>query len=91
MPDEQQPSVLRDAVIREAVGLTVLAAVLWYMGPGRLIINGLVHKAKTSMGARATHIDTQVAQFRGEVSRWDHEQASQKARRAGGDGPCGCG
>ena len=88
--NDEQPSVLRDAVIREAVGLAVLAAVLWYLGPGRLIVGGLVHRAKTTMGARSTAIDTQVAQFRSEVSRWDHEQAAQASRKPGGDGPCGC-
>lgn len=90
--NEQQAdtSVLRDAIIREGVGLAVLAAVLWYMGPGKLIIGGLVHRAKTSMGAQNRAIDVQVGQFRAEVSRWDHEQAARKANPPAAGG-CGCG
>lgn len=88
MNDDRQDSVLRDALIREGVGLVVLAVVLWYMGPGKLVISGLVHRAKTTMGAQNRAIDNQVAQFRGEVSRWDHEQAAHKANPSAGG--CGC-
>jgi hypothetical protein len=83
--------VARRALITEGIALAAMAAVLWYMGPGKLIAAGLLHRARTAMGARATLIDVQVDQFRAEVSRWDHEQAAKQDRRAGRGGPCGCG
>jgi hypothetical protein len=86
--DDRQ--VLRETLIREAAGLAVMAVVLWYFGPGKLIMSGWRHRAKTWAASRGGPIDVQVAQFRAEVSRWDHEQAAQQDRRAGGAGPCGC-
>lgn len=74
---EDDGAVLRDAVIREGVALAVLAVVLWYMGPGRVWLGGVRHRAVQVMGgARRSRIDAEVARFAAEVSRWDHEQAT---------------
>ena len=83
-------AVLRETLIREAVGLAVMLGVLWYFGPGRIIVSGWRHRAQTWFDARGNAVDAQVAQFRSEVSRWDHEQAAQQNRGTGGAGPCGC-
>lgn len=88
---EDDTSVVRDALIRETVGLATIALVLWFMGPGKIWAAGLVHRAKTMMRAPGDRIDTEVAQFRTQVSRWDHEQAAQAHRRPAKDGGCGCG
>jgi hypothetical protein len=90
MNDEDR-AVVREMIIKESIALLIMGAVLWYMGPGKLLTAGLLHRAKTAMGARGSAIDVQVDQFRAEVSRWDHEQAAQKDRRPGRGGPCGCG
>lgn len=90
MSDEDL-AVLKRALITEGIGLTVMGIMLWYLGPGRLWLSGLAHRARTMRGNRASHIDTQVRQFAGEVSRWDHEQAARAHQKPGGGGPCGCG
>lgn len=84
-------AVVRRALVTEGIGLAVMGLVLWYMGPGKIWVDGLLQQARTRMGARATGIDVQVEQFRAEVSRWDHEQAASADRRPGRGGPCGCG
>lgn len=84
-------SVLRQTLIREGVALAIMAGLLWYMGPGKILIGGMVHRARTMMGARETEIDVQTARFRSEVSRWEHEQAAQADNRPGRGGGCGCG
>lgn len=84
-------AVVRRALLAEGIALAAMGVVMWYMGPGRIWVSGLAHRAKAMMGARADAIDVQVSQFRAEVSRWDHEQAAQQDRRPGRGGPCGCG
>jgi hypothetical protein len=79
MNDEDR-AVLRDAVIREGIALAVMAVVLWYMGPGKLVVSGLVHRARTMTGSRSAWIDSQIAVFRTDISRWEHEQAAQPDR-----------
>jgi hypothetical protein len=88
---EDDAAVLRQTLIKETVGLAAIAMILWYFGPGKLWMSGIVHRAKTMMGAQDDVIDTKVVQFRAEVSRWDHEQAAQKDRRSAPGGGCGCG
>lgn len=88
---EDDAAVLRQTLIKETVGLAVVAVMLWYFGPGKLWLDGLAHRARTMMGARGSVIDTEVAQFRTTVSRWEHEQAAQKDHRAAPGGGCGCG
>lgn len=84
-------AVVRRALVTEVIGLAAMGAVLWYMGPGKIWIDGLIHRAHVLMHARGDAIDVQVDQFRAEVSRWDHEQAAQQDRRPGRGGSCGCG
>lgn len=86
MTDEDL-AVLRRALITEGIGLAAMAVVLWYLGPGKLWLSGLAHRARGIRGTRASHIDTEVRQFAGEVSRWDHEQAAQPHQKPGGGGP----
>lgn len=88
---DDDAAVLRQTLIKESVGLAAIALILWYAGPGQLLIKSWAHRVKTVMGARADHIDNQVVQFRAEVSRWDHEQAAQQDRKPGRRGGCGCG
>jgi len=84
-------AIVRRALITEVIALAAMGAVLWYMGPGRIWVAGVAHRARSMMGARASAIDVQVDQFRAEVSRWDHEQAARTDRQSGRGGPCGCG
>lgn len=83
-------AVVRRALVTEGIGLAAMAAVLWYMGPGKIWVSGLLHRYRTMAGARGSAIDAQVEQFRAEVSRWDHEQAARPDRNPGRGGPCGC-
>lgn len=83
-------SEVRDAVIREAVGLAALIIVVWYFGPGRLWLEGIRHRAVSLWKNRDNAVDMEVREFRGQVSRWEHEQAAQTNRRPAGDDPCGC-
>lgn len=73
----EDAAIIKETLIREMPGLAVMAVILWYMGPGKDLLSGLRHQVRTRMGARGSAIDTQVAQFRNQVSRWDHEQAAQ--------------
>lgn len=86
---EEERAILRETLIRETAGLLVMAAVLWYLGPGKLWLSGMRHRTVTWWQARGGPVDVEVAQFRSEVSRWEHEQAAKADRRAGGCGPCG--
>lgn len=79
MSDEDR-AVLRDAVIREGIALAVMAVVLWYMGPGKLVVSGIVHRARTLTGSRTAWIDSEIARFNASVSRWEHEQAAHPDR-----------
>jgi hypothetical protein len=88
---DEERALVRELVIREAFALGIMAAVLWYMGPGKIIIGGWLHRAHVLMHVNEGRIDHEVARFRAEVSRWDHEQqAAQPDNRPGGSGPCGC-
>lgn len=84
-------AVVRRALVTEVIGLAGMCLVLWYLGPGKLWLSGLAHRARSLRGSRDTVIDTQVRQFAGEVSRWDHEQAARANQKPGRGGPCGCG
>jgi hypothetical protein len=88
---QEDAAVLRQTLIRECTGLTVMMVLLWYLGPGKDLVHGLVHRARTAMGARASAEDAEVARFNTDVSRWDHEQAAHENHKAGGGKPCGCG
>lgn len=88
---EDDAAVLREALIRETAGLLVIAGMLWYLGPGKDFLSGLMHRMRIMMGVRSDRIDTEVAQFRAQMSRWDHEQAAQKDRKPASGGGCGCG
>jgi hypothetical protein len=88
---DDEKALAREMIIREGAGLLIMAAVLWYMGPGKITLSGWAHRARTMAAARTTQIDVQAEQFRGEISRWEHEQAAQADHRPGRRGPCGCG
>ncbi len=87
--DDETRAVLRDTVIREAAGIAALLLLVWMFGPGRMQMQRAAHRARTVF-SRTDPYETDIMQFRAEVSRWDHEQAAQQNRRAGGSGPCGC-
>lgn len=76
MSDDGAAWSARDAVIREGVSLLALAAVLWYFGPGRMTIAGWRSRVVNLYQSPRDRIDAEVARFRAEVSRWEHEQAA---------------
>jgi hypothetical protein len=82
-------AVMRAALIKEGAGLAAVILIVWYMGPGRILIGGLRRRAEIWREGRAPD-ESVIRQFRAEVSNWDHEQAAKKDRRAGGQRPCGC-
>lgn len=84
-------AAVKDALIREGVALAVMVVVVWYFGPGRMWLQALRHRAVTLWKTRDNAVDMQVREFRGEVSRWEHEQAAHPDSPAAGGGPCGCG
>jgi hypothetical protein len=88
---EEDQAVLRQTLIREVVGLTVMVALLWYLGPGKLWMDGIAHRVHARMHPPPSPIDVEVEQFSRTVTRWDYEQAALKNRQAGRGGPCGCG
>ena len=77
---EDDLAVMRRALISEGIALAAMALVLWYMGPGRILVSGLAHRARMIMAGHGTEIDAKVEQFRAEVSRWEHEQAAHPDR-----------
>jgi hypothetical protein len=88
--NEDDGRALREALIREAVSLGVLAAVLWLAGPGRVLIPAWLGRLRELVRPRDPH-ESQVRQFAREVSEWDHEQAVPKDRPAAPGNDCGCG
>lgn len=80
---------IKRVMISEGVSMLVMLGMLWYLGPGRVLIAGVVHQARTRYKRRRNRIDSEVARFAAEVSRWDHEQAAQTDHTAG-NGGCGC-
>lgn len=88
--DDDTRAAVKDALVREVIGLGALFAILWVLGPGRTLVPALVARAKSAMGVGADPFEGQARQFASEVSRWDHEQASTADRKAA-PGGCGCG
>jgi hypothetical protein len=87
--NDDDRTALREALIREAVSLGVLAAVLWLAGPGRVIIPAWLGRLRELVRPRDPH-ESQVRQFAREVSEWDHEQAAPKDHPPAASGGCGC-
>ena len=87
---EEEQAVLRQTLIKESIGLLAVLAVVWYMGPGRMLIGGLRRRVEIWQEARNPD-ENVIRQFRTEVSNWDHEQAAPKNHQPGRGGPCGCG
>lgn len=87
--DDETRAAVKDALVREVVAIGALMAILWVMGPGRVLIPAWAARARVLMGRTDPHEGT-VRQFASEVSRWDHEQASQQDRKPAAGG-CGCG
>lgn len=83
-------AAVKDALVREVIGLAALLAILWALGPGRTLVPAWIARARTMMGGTDPH-EGQVRQFASEVSRWEHEQATKQDRRPAAGGPCGCG
>jgi hypothetical protein len=54
-----------------------MAAVLWYIGPGRIWAKAAVEHVRARFRARPQAVDVEVAAFRRDLSRWEHEQAAQ--------------
>jgi hypothetical protein len=88
---EEEKLILKQTLIKESVGLLVLLGFVWYMGPGRILIGGLRRRVEIWQEAGSSAIDVEVQQFGNQVSRWDHEQAANAARKPGGQRGCGCG
>ena len=78
--NEEERQLVREVAIREGAALALMAAVLWYVGPGKLWLSGVRHRIGMAASGRSTAIDVKVEQFRAEVSRWEHEQAAQPDR-----------
>jgi hypothetical protein len=87
---EEEQAVLRQTLIKESIGLLAVLAVVWYMGPGRMLIGGLRRRVEIWQEARNPD-ENVIRQFRTEVSNWDHEQAAKKDHRAKPERGCGCG
>ena len=75
---------IKRVMISEGVSMLVMLGMLWYLGPGRVLLAGVAHQVRTRYTRRRNRIDAEVAKFAGDVSRWDHEQAAQKDHPAGG-------
>lgn len=88
---EEDQAAIKGALIREGVGLLVMAGVLWYLGPGRIWVGGVRHRFKTWRLRHSGPIDAAAAEFARDISRWEHEQAAGPDHRPGGSRPCGCG
>jgi hypothetical protein len=76
MADQQQRP--RDAMIRtaasELVSLAMLGAVVWYLGPGRLWVQCQRARVAARWNARGRAIDLEVADFRRDLYRAEHER-----------------
>lgn len=80
---------VRRVLISEGASIAVGLLFVWYMGPGRVWLQGIAHQARARIRRRHDHIDSEAARFAGEISRWEHEQAA-KSRHPTGRGGCGC-
>lgn len=58
----------------ELVSLAMVGTVLWYFGPGRRWIAGQRARMAARMGARQRAIDLEVADFRRDLYRAEHER-----------------
>ena len=88
--DEETRAAVKDALVREAIALGALLGVLGIMGPGRVLVPAWIARARARFAGSDVH-EGQVRAFAREVSRWDHEQASEQDRPSAAGGPCGCG
>lgn len=88
--DEETRAAVKDALVREVIGLGALFAILWILGPGRTLVPAWIARARAKMAGSDAH-EGQVRAFAREVSRWDHEQASAADSKPASGGPCGCG
>lgn len=80
---------LARVLISEGASLLVAVGMLWYLGPGRLLINGVVHQLRARLRQRGNYIDREAARFSAEISRYDHEQAARSDHPSAGGG-CNC-
>lgn len=90
MDEQQQPGILTDALVREAISIVGTVVLVWMLtGTGRIYATAIRDRIRARWHARRSRLDGEVAQFAHEISRWDHEQSAQQDRRPG-NGPCGC-
>jgi hypothetical protein len=80
--------VIGEQLLRETIGIAVMAGVLWYLGPGKLQIRAAVARAR-AWWDRADPHEPVIAGFRRDMSRWEHEQAANQDHTSG-PGGCGC-
>lgn len=68
----------RDAMVRtaasELVSLVMLGAVVWYFGPGRLWVQMQRARMAARIGARGRAVDLEVAEFRRDLYRAEHDR-----------------
>jgi hypothetical protein len=73
--DADTQAAVKDAVIREAIGLSALVLIVFALGPGRVLVPAWIARARQLMSPRDP-FEAQVRAFARDISRWDHEQAS---------------
>lgn len=87
--DDETRAAVKDALVREVIGLSALALILFALGPGRVYVPALIKNIRLRFHPVDVH-GPAVRKFASDISRWDHEQASQQDRKPA-PGGCGCG
>jgi hypothetical protein len=83
-------AVLGEVIAKEAVGMALFLAVMWYFGPGKQQLRTLWARAQRMRNRGGDRAESEVAGLRRDVSRWEHEQASAP-HHPSAPGGCGCG
>lgn len=71
--DDDTRAAVKDALVREAIAVGVLVAVLWVMGPGRILIPAWLARGRALLAGSDPH-EGAIRQFAREVSEWEHSQ-----------------
>jgi hypothetical protein len=96
MPEPAQDSeqgqglgLIGEIIAKEAIGMGVFLALMWYMGPGRAQLRAAWVKVRSYRARDSARADRETAGLARDISRWEHEHAKEPHTPAA-PGGCGC-
>ena len=73
---ESAGSMMTRALIFEVVSLAGTALALWYLGPGKTVIDHWIWRVRKMAGRKQGAEDAAVAELRRDISAYEHGEAA---------------